>query len=73
MKGTYSQGNRQSLGIYKDDMNNYVSANRKDHCSVVNGHAICKIKDETKQVEEAHRSIPSEVNGEIHADIGVQS
>ncbi|KAF2313943.1 hypothetical protein GH714_020760 [Hevea brasiliensis] len=57
VKGAFGEGNRQSLDSYKEETSIPVSTNRKDQHNSVNGHAICKIKDEYDQVEEVNMSV----------------
>ncbi|XP_012069780.1 protein WVD2-like 3 isoform X2 [Jatropha curcas] len=71
VKGACGQGIRQSLGVCKEETNTTISTNKKDHHSIVNGHAICKVEDEHDQVEEVLNSFLPEVNEQSNAGIVV--
>uniref|UniRef100_A0A2N9F0X1 Uncharacterized protein n=1 Tax=Fagus sylvatica TaxID=28930 RepID=A0A2N9F0X1_FAGSY len=45
----------------------------KDQSNIHNGNAICKFKDELKEVEEINESIVAKVNGQGNVDIAVHS
>lgn len=66
MKGSSALRNRQSLGIYREETATNGSTIIKDQSKLQNGNALCKFKDEPKEVDETNESIAIEVNAKLN-------
>lgn len=73
MKGAHAQGNRHSLGIYKEETTTDSSTFIKDQISIQNGNTQCKLNDESKEAEGINESFTTKVNGEGNVVVDVHS
>ncbi|KAA8548756.1 hypothetical protein F0562_000440 [Nyssa sinensis] len=67
------RGTRHSVGNFNDTSTITATINRKDRTSVQNGTAVCKFKDEPKQMRETNESVSPKINGQGNVDIAVMS
>ncbi|KAG2728038.1 hypothetical protein I3843_01G182400 [Carya illinoinensis] len=73
VKGACAQGNRHSLGIYKEETTTDGSTFSKDQINIQNGNTLCKFKDDSKEAEEINESFTTKVNGEGNVVVDVHS
>ncbi|WOH09616.1 hypothetical protein DCAR_0729074 [Daucus carota subsp. sativus] len=72
-KGAIPQGNRRSLGTYREVNNTASNIKTKNQINVRNTHGNFKVKDHTKPVTEKHKASPQKITEEHAADISVES